>query len=209
MDFAGFQKLRENLPERLKPVFTLGFYTGMRLGEIRNLKWDQVNFHERTIQLNTGETKNDEARIVPLNTETAMMLKILQKRTDSVFVFGNGRPLGQFRKAWRTACVKSKLGMVTKHEDGAETYEGLIFHDLRRTGVRHLVCAGVSEQVAMAVSGHKTRSVLSRYNIASETDLKDAANKLDSYMAAKQIEADQRKDEIAFGEKTVKKQAVN
>jgi len=39
--------------------------------------------------------------------------------------------------------------------------------------------------------------------------LKDAANKLDSYLAAKQIEADQRKDEIAFGEKTVKKQAVN
>jgi len=48
-----------------------------------------------------------------------------------------------------------------------------------------------------------------RYNIVSETALKDAANKLDSYLAAKQIEADQRKDEIAFGEKTVKKQAVN
>jgi integrase len=99
LDFGGFQKLRENRPERPKPVLMLGFYTGMRLGEIRNLKWEQVDLHEHTIRLNAGETKNNEARIVPLNTETVMMLKMLQKKTDSIFVFGNGRPLGCFRKA--------------------------------------------------------------------------------------------------------------
>ena len=91
--------------------------------------------------------------------ETVLMLKILRKKTDSVFVFGNGTPLGQFRKSWRTACVKAGLGKVTKRKDGTEIYDGLIFHDLRRAGVRNLVRAGVGEQVAMAISGHKTRSV--------------------------------------------------
>jgi len=41
------------------------------------------------------------------------------------------------------------------------------------------------------------------YNIVSETDLKDAARKLDAYMATKQDEIDR------FGEKTVKDEDVN
>ncbi len=107
----------------------------------------------------------------------------------------SGEPIGDFRKAWATACVAAGLGSfscrickqpVKGHQCEqchAETkYSGRIFHDFRRTAARNMVRAGVSERIAMTISGHKTRSIFDRYDIVDEADLREAMQRTQNYL---------------------------
>jgi len=205
LEHAHYQKLRHELPEHLRPVFAMAYYTGMRRGEILKLRWPSVDFARAEIRLDPGTTKNDEPRTIPMPGELLEMLRIEHARNPkSEFVFiHEGECIATFRKAWNSACVRAGLGVFiccgcnatvgpgsrcaerkqAKRRARTRRYRGLIFHDLRRTGVRNLVRAGVPERVAMAISGHKTRAVFDRYNIVSPRDLKEAARKLEIYLA--------------------------
>ena len=64
------------------------------------------------------------------------------------------------------------LGLFAIHE------QELRLHDCRRSEARNLIRAGVSETVAQKITGHKTRSVFDRYNITSDGDIREAAEKV-------------------------------
>jgi integrase len=182
-----YLRLLDNLAPELGAILTFGYHTGCRRGEILALCWHQVDFKEGVIRLDPGTTKNDEARVIPLTPELLRVLlkqKAIRDRDfpacEYVFFREGTRILG-LRGDWEQACFESGL-WTGDRKKGRPTR---LFHDLRRTGVRNLIRAGVPERVAMAISGHKTRSVFDRYNIVSETDLKEAAKRLTAYLSAK------------------------
>jgi integrase len=207
-----YQKLYAALPEYLRPVLAIGYYTGMRRAEITGLTWEQVDLLNRVIHLNSGETKNGEGRDVEITSELYAVLtaqhakRVSGCRLVCFRATKNGKTIaiGDFRKIWYARCVKLGLGEMKQATDpatgaplweaeqGSESerkprlvYVGRIFHDLRRTGVRNLVRAGVPERIAMRITGHKTRSVFERYNIVSARDLEEAGRKLDAYHSQK------------------------
>ena len=171
-----FMSVHTYLPDYLKPFVHFAYITGWRRGEISGLQWRHVDFEDGRVTLDPGTTKNDEGRIFPFTRELRELLENQKERTLKLqriegkvipWVFHRaGRPIGDFRKAWATACKKAGV-------------PGRIPHDFRRTAVRNLVRAGIPERVAMQMTGHKTRSVFERYNIVSEGDLIAAAEKLD------------------------------
>ncbi len=132
-------------------------------------------------------TKNDQARIIALSTELYETLTMQKAIRDQDYpacpwVFSRqGKQILQFKNA--CAAARKKAGL--REGDEKEGKPTKLFQDLRRTGVRNLVRAGGSEKVAMATSGHKTRSVFDRHNIVDERDLKEVARRLDGYMDRK------------------------
>lgn len=172
-----FLALNAALPDYAKVPVTIAYYTGMRAGEILNLRWDQVNLIEGKILLSSNQTKNKTPRMVYLTGELYGALLTARANRDRDYpdcpwvCQRLGERLQSFKKAWQTALETAKL-------------EGRLFHDFRRTAVRNMVRAGIPEKVAMSISGHKTRSVFDRYNIVSESDLKTAAERISRYHLA-------------------------
>jgi integrase len=171
---AEYERLLAKLPSYLRAPITFAFWTGWRIrSEIFSLTWNQVDLEEGAVRLWAGSTKNSEGRVIGLPEELRALLKRLWSEhvaqwPGCLLVFHReGLPIRAFRDAWRGACKEAGL-------------EGRIPHDFRRTAARNMVRAGITERVVMQLLGHKTRSMLDRYNIVNEADLREAAKRLDA-----------------------------
>jgi len=177
-EHGEFLEVRSQLPDYLKPVITFAYKSGCRLEEILGLTWGKVDRANGYVRLESGDTKTGEARSIYFDAELKVMFDGLwndRKAGPQVegYVFLNRKTtdrIYRISRPWQTACKKAGVDRL--------------FHDLRRTTVRNMVRAGVSEAVAMKISGHKTRSVFDRYNIVNDNDLKKAVEQQASYLMA-------------------------
>jgi integrase len=172
LDYGSFLSLIGNLPENRQDCVTFLYHSGWRISEMKALEWRDVDLAGKLVRLRPEISKNKEGRLLPLQGE---LLELIQRAKRNrlltcPYVFhDNGQPIGDFRKVWKTACKAAGLGLI-------------IVHDLRRSAVRNMVRPGIPERVAMSLSGHKTRSVFDRYNIVSEADLAQAAERLQAHL---------------------------
>lgn len=184
LDWPTFAKIRAALPRHAQIAVSIGFWTGMRWGELVSLRWTQVQFdhHRKTVKLSLDplDTKTGVPRLVIMPGDLYETLATWRREDPRALWVCHrcGRQLGTIDTIWKSTC--QKIGLATG-PPAVRQYRGPLLHDLRRSGVRNLVQAGVPEKVAMLISGHKTRSVFDRYHIVIEADLAEAGRKVVAY----------------------------
>jgi integrase len=174
-------------------------FTGMRRGAARDLRWQDIDRKAGTMRLPAEIEKTRRSRALPL---PAPLLAIITRRwaartehakqtgTLVPWVFwrvydgapkpglgrGDAVRIVDFRKAWATACKTAGCA-------------GLLVHDFRRTAARSLRLAGVDREQARLVTGHRTDSMFSRYNVDDDLQLRDAMDRLTAYVTVERAKA--------------------
>jgi integrase len=183
IDPADFEVFLSELRQRDAAVAEMveaAYFTLLRRSNVRNLTWpmflldvDAGNVVRGELRLTGTMTKNKRPLALPL---TGRLLTLINRRWQarsetSPYVFHrHGRPLEKSRATWKAAATA--IGRPL-----------LIMHDLRRSGARALIRAGVPEDVVLKLGGWRGRSMLMRYNVVDTADLADAQEKLTAAFA--------------------------
>jgi len=168
-DFEAAAAEIEN--EDTRDIVRFLYYSAWRAGEARNLEWSKLDLHDWVIRLPRKSSKNKKPRTLVLVGDLREIIeRRLEKRLpDCPFVFHrNGKQVKSFRKAFKSACKEVGL-------------EGIIPHDMRRSGVRNLRRSGNDEHDCMEISGHETRAIFDRYDIVDEDDQRRALERQQEY----------------------------
>lgn len=178
-----FKALTKHATGHTRQTVTMGYYTGMRKGEILSLTWDKVDLNKRLIELEPEDTKDHEARNIPICDELYKMFCAMPNRIQAsgkdnhVFQY-RGKPVHDIRRGLKDACEKS----VIKYGYGRSVKGGFIFHDLRHTFNTNMRKAGVAESVIMKITGHSTREMFDRYNTVDEDDTRKAVKQFEGFL---------------------------
>jgi integrase len=136
------------------PLASLAIESAMRQGELLALTWADLELQKRVAKLR--DTKNGEARDVPLSTRAVEIIRALPRQLDAsspLFPLSKDQIIRVFRQACNDA------GIANLH-----------FHDLRHEAVSR-ICELLPMHEAMRVSGHKTPAMLMRYYHPKAEDL--------------------------------------
>lgn len=147
------EKLLGALGITLRPLFQLALETALRQSELLALEWKHINLARQVAHL--PETKNGEARNIPLSSHAVLVLKKLPRRLDGK-VFGITG--GHVSRTFRETCETLEI-------------ENLRWHDLRHEACSRLFERGLNPMEVASISGHKTLQMLKRYTHLKAEDL--------------------------------------
>lgn len=170
---AEIERLMNTASPKLQQVISVFINTGMRRGELQNLKWSDLDFDRRLITLT--QTKSGKVRYIPMNDVTKQVL--LQRRIakeSPVLVFSGTEPdkPWDFCTAFDLARERASLSDVR-------------IHDLRHTFASHLCMKGVDIMTVKELLGHSSLEMTQRYSHLTDRHKAEAVARLNNLVTIK------------------------
>jgi len=148
----------------------LALHTGLRLGELFGLRWQDVDFANRQLTVRqsivnsvVGVPKNYRERTIPLTSDVVVAFSALPRRGELVLTRKNGKALsrGMAQNAIKHACRRAGIQQIG-------------WHVLRHTFASHLAAANTPITSIQALLGHSSITMTMRYTHVFPSALRDA-----------------------------------
>jgi integrase len=144
--------------KQVAKIATMSLYGGLRLQEILNLTWSNVDFDNGIIFVQ--DTKNNSSRPIFITEPIRKVLEELTTRNPDQLLFTTrqGKPVQWLSKSFRAVVDSLKLNDGVK-----DPRERVCFHTLRHTYASWAVMAGVPLYTVGKALGHKSTVMTQRY----------------------------------------------
>jgi len=150
-----------------KDILLTFLNTGMRLGELRNLTWDDIDGDIIKIQDKPFWSPKSYCRTIPINQTVHCILASLREHQTGAFVFTWGKeqiPKNLLRQKFIRLAKKVGLPHLSR------------IHDLRHTFASNLLMHGVPIPTVQALLGHKSWDTTIIYSHQTNEHTKEAVN---------------------------------
>jgi site-specific recombinase XerD len=157
---------------QLHDIILFAVLTGLRLGEIVNLTWDDISLNKRKIIVRSNgnfRTKSGKMRVIPISSALLKLLEATQEKTGLLFRSPQGN-------AWRGQFISKQFKQAVRN---CGLNEKLHFHSLRHTFGSYLVESGVSLFHVQQLMGHSSPYVTQIYAHLGTAELLSSVEKID------------------------------
>jgi integrase len=163
-----------------------GYTTGMRLGDVVNLQWENVDFGNGVIAFYQGKTQSegeDDATVIGLHPDFEAYLKGIKVRalTGPIFPGLAGRQSsGRSGLSMQFARIMARAGIesatIREKQGKGRRVHALTFHSFRHSAASAIFKSKVIEEAQKRLTGHSRGQTLKHYTHVDLEAVKQAAS---------------------------------
>lgn len=178
-DWQEAQTIIDRAAPHLQPIIYTALYTGLRLSNILNLKWSEIDFFNKVIlvKIKDSTKENGKTHSVPMVDHLINILQNQPHVSDYVFTYKGAR-IKSITTAWKNIFYKrdNRKSFSKELKDPNLPYKN--FHTLRHTAATWILRKTNNLRITKEILGHSNINTTLKYAHVLDDEKRDALNKV-------------------------------